>query len=47
MTQNDYQPTVQQFKISLLAYEESEHSTTKIDNCMMKAKVKKPPQVDC
>ena len=40
VTQNDKQPTFQQFKVTLHAYEESEHSNTKSDS-VMKLNVKR------
>ena len=47
VTQKDKQPTFQQFKVSLRAYEESEHSNTKCDS-VMKANVKRPSsQITC
>ena len=47
VTQKDKQPTFQQFKVSLRAYEESEHSNTKSDS-VMKANVKRPSsQITC
>ena len=47
VTQKDKQPTFQQFKVSLRAYEESEHSNTKSDS-VMKADVKRPlSQITC
>ena len=47
MTQKDKQPTFQQFKVSLHAYEESEHSNTKSDS-VMKVNVKRPSsQITC
>ena len=47
MTQKDKQPTFQQFKVSLRAYEESEHSNTKSDS-VMKVDVKRPSsQITC
>ena len=45
VTQKDKQPTFQQFKVSLRAYEESEHSNTK---SVMKADAKRPlSQITC
>ena len=41
VTQKDKQPTFQQFKVSLRAYEESEHSNTKSDS-VMKVNAKRP-----
>ena len=47
VTQKDKQPTFQQFKVSLHAYEESEHSNTK-SYSVMKADVKRPlSQITC
>ena len=47
VTQKDKQPTFQQFKVSLRAYEKSEHSNTKSDS-VMKANVKRPSsQITC
>ena len=47
VTQKDKQPIFQQFKVSLRAYEESEHSNTKSDS-VMKADVKRPSsQITC
>ena len=47
VTQKDKQPTFQQFKVSLRAYEESEHSNTKSDS-VVKADVKRPlSQITC
>ncbi len=47
VTQKDKQPTFQQFKVSLRAFEESEHSNVKSDS-VMKADFKKPhSQIVC